>query len=135
VTANSILAFSALAAILTVLPGSDVAFTLRSTLRNGPGHGLAAAVGISSGVLCWAAASGVGLVELLHASRIGYDAVRVAGAIYLIFLGVQSLRGSGRSRDTPALPAVRDHGEPPGQDPPERRERHGSRPSTAEPGP
>jgi threonine/homoserine/homoserine lactone efflux protein len=100
VTANSILAFSVLAALLTVLPGSDFAFTLRWALRGGPSGAFAAALGIAIGSLCWATASAVGLVELLRASRLGYDALRVTGAAYLILLGVQSLRGSSRGEGT-----------------------------------
>jgi threonine/homoserine/homoserine lactone efflux protein len=90
---HALIGFTALAAVLTVLPGSDFAFTLRWTLRAGRGPALAAAVGIALGCVAWAAASAVGLVSLLHASRLGYDAVRLAGAAYLIVLGVQSLRG------------------------------------------
>jgi LysE type translocator len=118
VTAGLILAFTALAAVLTVLPGSDFAFTPRWALRGGPAAAFAAALGIALGSLCWAAASAVGLVALLRASRLGYDAVRVAGAAYLIVLGVQSLRGAGR--DQKATPLARQgHGERGGQ--PQRR--------------
>src|SRR6266540_156141 len=54
VTTNSVLAFAVLAAVLTVLPGSDFALTLRWALRGGPGHAFAAALGIATGSLCWA---------------------------------------------------------------------------------
>jgi threonine/homoserine/homoserine lactone efflux protein len=111
VTANSILAFSVLAALLTVLPGSDFAFTLRWALRDGPSGAFAAALGIAIGSLCWATASAVGLVELLRASRLGYDALRVTGAAYLVLIGLQSLRGSGKSEDATAPMAGQRHGE------------------------
>jgi threonine/homoserine/homoserine lactone efflux protein len=53
-------------------------------------------------------------VELLHASRLGYEALRVAGAAYLITLGVQSLRGSERGH-LAQPPAGRSPGERQGQ--------------------
>jgi len=45
-------------------------------------------MGICSGCLVWGAATALGLTGLLNASRLAYDILRVAGACYLIYLGV-----------------------------------------------
>jgi threonine/homoserine/homoserine lactone efflux protein len=59
--------------------------------------GLSTAAGVSTGQLIWAVATSVGLVAVLLASEPVFRAVRLAGAVYLIWLGVQSLRASLRA--------------------------------------
>ena len=66
----------------------------------GPRAGLSTAAGTITGLLSWAVAAALGISALLEASRIGYDALRLVGGAYLVWLGVTSLRGR-RSR-TPA---------------------------------
>jgi len=64
-----------------------------------------------SGLTVWAVAAALGLTALLRVSHVGYDILRLAGAAYLIWLGVTTLR----SRRGPARPAAPGGaGEPPG---------------------
>ena len=87
-----ILAFTAVAALLTVTPGVDMALVTRTALERGPRAARRTAAGICSGLLVWAALSAVGVAALLAASAEVYTLLRVAGAAYLVFLGVQGLR-------------------------------------------
>ena len=57
--------------------------------------GLVLAAGTVTGLALWSVAAAFGLSALLAASRVGYDAVRIAGGLYLSWLGVQSLRSHG----------------------------------------
>ncbi len=89
---SAVLAFSAAALLLTITPGLDTALVLRTAAVEGSSRARLAALGICTGTLAWGLATALGLTALLALSRLAYDAVRVAGACYLIFLGVQMWR-------------------------------------------
>jgi threonine/homoserine/homoserine lactone efflux protein len=95
----------ALAAILIVLlPGPDTLVVLRNLMRGGR-HGAALTVaGVLCGLTVWVAAAALGMAAVLHASGDAYLALRVVGAVYLIWLGVQTLR----ARTAPDLHAAAD---------------------------
>ena len=86
------LGFLAVAALVIVTPGPDTAVTVRSALVGGRRAGVATAAGIALGQVIWAAATSLGLVALLIASEPLFLAIKYAGAAYLVFLGLQTLR-------------------------------------------
>lgn len=88
----AIVTFAAAAALLILVPGPDNALVVRNALRGGQRFGQATAAGVLTGLLLWAAAAALGLSALLQASRTGYDILRYAGAVYLVWLGLNSLR-------------------------------------------
>jgi threonine/homoserine/homoserine lactone efflux protein len=79
--------FAVVAGLLTIIPGLDTALVARTAVAQGRRHGFAVALGISTGVLIWGAAAAIGVSELLVASGLAYNAVRLAGAAYLVWLG------------------------------------------------
>jgi RhtB (resistance to homoserine/threonine) family protein len=87
-----LLAFLGVATLLTVTPGPDMAVVTRITLARGRRSAMFASVGITTGLLCWAVASAVGLAALLSASATAYTGLKLVGACYLIWLGVQTWR-------------------------------------------
>lgn len=90
------LATFTLAAVLVVLlPGPDTLVVVRSILRGGRRAGVLTALGNLTGLTVWVAAAALGLAALLRASEIGYDALRVVGAAYLIRLGWTAWRHRG----------------------------------------
>ena len=93
---TSIAAFAAIAAVLTISPGPDFALVLRTSLASDRSRAVTAAAGIGTGCFVWGCASALGITALLATSRIGYEALRIAGAIYLGYLGVQALRSARR---------------------------------------
>jgi threonine/homoserine/homoserine lactone efflux protein len=96
---TSFMAFLGLSAVVIMTPGPDTAVTVRNTLLGGRLAGILTALGISTGQAIWALATSFGVVALLVASEVLFQAVKYAGAVYLIWLGLQALiaawRGSG----------------------------------------
>ncbi|MFW5836930.1 MAG: LysE family translocator [Desulfovibrionaceae bacterium] len=108
----SLLAFVPLAALLTLTPGADTLLVVKNVLGRGPASGLVAALGICSGLFVHAAASALGLSVVLARSAEAYHLFKLAGAAYLVWLGLSALRrcwkDAGRVEDAPAArPASR----------------------------
>jgi|FEC22Drversion2_1045045.scaffolds.fasta_scaffold00183_49 threonine/homoserine/homoserine lactone efflux protein len=89
-----LIAFVGIAALVICTPGPDTAMTIRNTLLGGRAAGLATALGVCTGLAIWAFATSAGLVALLIASEPLFLAVKYVGAAYLVWLGIQSLRGA-----------------------------------------
>ena len=109
---TDLLAFLGIATIVIVTPGQDTALTIRSTLAGGRAAGIATAVGVATGQLGWTVAASFGLTALLLASEPVFNAWRIVGAAYLVFLGLQALRSAIRGVDadagrTPEIRALR----------------------------
>src|SRR5260221_13281973 len=85
---QSLLAFIAAAGVLTVTPGVDTAMVLRFATVGGPRRAALAGVGIGLGCLVWGASVALGLGALLAASEFAFSVLKVAGAAYLLWLGV-----------------------------------------------
>ena len=83
----------------------------RNVFRRGRRGGLVTGAGTVTGLALWSVAAALGLSALLAASEVGYNVVRVAGGLYLIWLGVQSLRSHGAvaaaPTEAPAMPMHR----------------------------
>ena len=84
------LLFLAGALLLNITPGPDMAFTLATSAKSGTRSGLAAAAGVVTGSLVWAALTAVGLAALLAASEHALTVIRMAGGAYLVYLGVKT---------------------------------------------
>ncbi len=78
--------------ILAITPGPGVVYIVTRTLAQGRRAGLASVGGIALGNLGNAAAASVGLTALLSMSAMAFVAVKLAGAAYLVFLGIKALR-------------------------------------------
>jgi threonine/homoserine/homoserine lactone efflux protein len=94
-----VLGFLLVAVVVIVSPGPDFALTVHNTVARGRRAGMATSLGVVSGQLLWGIATAAGLAALLIASRPAFIALRFIGAAYLIWLGIQALRG--RSHATP----------------------------------
>jgi threonine/homoserine/homoserine lactone efflux protein len=101
------LTFALAAALIVLLPGPDTLVMLRSIVRGGRPRGVATAAGVLCGLTVWVSAAALGLSALLQASHIGYDVLRIAGAVYLVWLGVTSLALRRRAVPDAAVPARR----------------------------
>ena len=108
---TTIAAFMAAAFVLYLTPGADMMFTLASGIKGGPKAGLAAAFGISTGVLVHVILAATGLALLLKIYPTAFVAIRILGAIYLIWLAYKAFADSGEISDeagrTHALRAFR----------------------------
>ena len=88
--------FFAVATIVIVTPGPDTALTIRNTLLGGRRAGVYTALGVSTGQALWALATGFGVAALLAASEPAFRVLKLVGAAYLVYLGVQSLLAAAR---------------------------------------
>lgn len=88
-------------ALLTLLPGPDLVVVTRFALADGRAAATRAALGIITGLAIWGALGVLGLAAVLSTSATAYTAVKVAGALVLVVMGVHAL---WRSRSGPATP-------------------------------
>ena len=91
-------AFLAVSALVIVTPGQDTALAIRNTLLGGRRGGVFTAAGVAAGQATWTVAASAGLAALLRASEPAFLAVKLAGAAYLVYLGVQTLLRHGEMR-------------------------------------
>jgi RhtB (resistance to homoserine/threonine) family protein len=83
--------------VITVTPGPDTALVVRNTLQAGSRHGLLTALGCSTGLLVWGVASSLGLATVFRASSALFSAIRLAGGVYLVWLGLRMMWSSSRA--------------------------------------
>ncbi|MBV7408806.1 LysE family translocator [Maritimibacter sp. DP1N21-5] len=88
--AATLLAFLGAGIILNLTPGADVMFATASGASGGPGAGIAAALGVSLGALFHTVLAALGVSALLAAVPAAFTFVKVAGALYLLFLAYKS---------------------------------------------
>jgi RhtB (resistance to homoserine/threonine) family protein len=101
-----VLAFALVAALMTISPGADTFLVVRNTLRGGRADGWRTVAGICSGLFVHALLSALGVSAILAHSAGAFLALKVAGAAYLAWLGVQSLRAAARGRAVPAAAEI-----------------------------
>lgn len=98
-------AFLAASVILAVTPGPGVLYIVTRSLVQGSRHGLVSVLGVALGNLGNALAAALGLATLFAVSALAFTVVKYAGALYLIFLGVQLLRAAPAG-EQPTLPTA-----------------------------
>jgi threonine/homoserine/homoserine lactone efflux protein len=104
-----ILAFAVASFVLSISPGPDMALFVSRTLNYGRTHGFAAAFGAFSGIFVHSLLAAFGVSLLLIAAPTAFFALKIVGALYLLFLAVQAVRQGGglklgvRSKRTPRV--------------------------------
>ncbi|MGY2185442.1 LysE family translocator [Pseudomonas sp. MAG733B] len=81
-------------AVVYLLPGPDMILLLQTGARQGKGAALATAVGLAIARGCHVALAALGLAALFKAAPWTFDVVRLAGAAYLLWIGIQCLRST-----------------------------------------
>jgi threonine/homoserine/homoserine lactone efflux protein len=107
---GTMLAFLGTSTLVIVTPGPDTATVIRSALRYGRRGALLTPLGVGTAILAHATVAAFGLSSLLGAAAGLYTVVKLCGAAYLLYLGIQSLRSTRGGRaggahppgDTPA---------------------------------
>jgi threonine/homoserine/homoserine lactone efflux protein len=103
-----VLPFLAVAAVIVVTPGVDMALVTRNALLHGRRSAVATALGVNVGIAFWTAAAAGGVAAVVAASAAAFAVVKLVGAAYLIVLGVQALvharRRAAERVDAPRAP-------------------------------
>jgi threonine/homoserine/homoserine lactone efflux protein len=107
---GAVLAFAIAAGLLTLTPGLDTALVLRTAAVEGTLQARLALSGICVGLLIWGTATSLGLTALIAVSTAAYNALRIAGAGYLVYLGVQMWRREHTFQVGPGDPAPKRKG-------------------------
>jgi len=89
-------AFLAVAAVVIIAPGPDTAIVTKNALLHGRGAALATSFGVNAGLLVWTLAAALGVAALVRASAVAFTVLKVLGACYLAWLGLQALRSAWR---------------------------------------
>jgi len=99
--------------LLNITPGPDMALIVARSLRPGSRTGVVVALGVGAGAFVHIAAAAIGVSALILASATAFTILKYAGAAYLIYIGIQMIRGSFRASpatsksDTDALITAR----------------------------
>ena len=105
---HRVLVFTGIAALLTITPGADTFLVIKNVLRGGRQAGVVTTLGICCGLFVHATLSALGLSIVLMHSANAYLGLKWAGALYLMWLGLGSIRdairggGDGWSWSEPA---------------------------------
>ncbi|KVF32370.1 LysE family translocator [Burkholderia vietnamiensis] len=91
--------------LLNITPGPDTAYIVGRSIAQGRGAGLMSALGISAGACVHTLACAFGLTALLAASAAAFTAIKLAGAAYLIYLGVRMIIAKQDGAPAPAAAA------------------------------
>jgi len=86
---QALFSFTLAAGLLTITPGLDTTLVLRTGAVEGGKHAMLAGIGICFGCLLWGVAASFGLSALLAVSGFAYNVLRIAGAVYLGYLGIK----------------------------------------------
>ncbi|MDN0074481.1 LysE family translocator [Crenobacter sp. SG2303] len=102
------LSFLAVAMLITVSPGPDNLLVLSTGASRGRRAGMAFGLGCATGCLNHTALAALGVSALIAASPMAFTALKLAGGLYLVYLGVQAIRhagdGMGQTRTAGAEP-------------------------------
>ena len=84
--------------VMVLTPGPAIFFTLNQSLAHGRRGGFAAAAGLVSGTIILFTCAALGLTVILRASAGAYDLLKIAGAAYLVYLGIRAIAAAGDGR-------------------------------------
>jgi threonine/homoserine/homoserine lactone efflux protein len=98
----SLATFTFAAVLIVLLPGPDTLVVVRNLIRGGRPGALRTVLGVLSGLTVWVVTAALGLSAVLRASHDAYLALRLAGAAYLFWIGLQSLRARAQLAEQPS---------------------------------
>lgn len=90
-------AFALVALGMVLTPGPNMVYLVSRSICQGRAAGMISLAGVAFGFLFYAVAAALGITALLLAVPLAYDALRFAGAAYLLWLAWQTVRPGGRS--------------------------------------
>jgi RhtB (resistance to homoserine/threonine) family protein len=108
-----LLVFIGVAALVIVIPGPDTAVVTKNVLVHGRRAAFGTSMGVSAGLSVWTIAAAVGVASVVRASAVAFTVLKLVGALYLVWLGLQALRaarhpesGAGPTANRPTMGAL-----------------------------
>jgi RhtB (resistance to homoserine/threonine) family protein len=102
---SNLLPFVGAAILIALTPGADTAVVVRTALVAGASPARRTALGTVTGLMVWGVASAAGVAAILNASAELFTTVKLAGAAYLVWLGIQAIRHAGAHQPADAARA------------------------------
>lgn len=96
-TTTTLLAFAALAITMVLTPGPNMIYMISRAITQGRVAGLISLAGVVVGFFFYMLCAAFGITALVFAVPYAYDALRLAGAIYLLWLAFEAVRPGGKS--------------------------------------
>ncbi|MDE3131594.1 MAG: LysE family translocator [Acidobacteriota bacterium] len=93
-----LLVYVGIVVAIALLPGPDTAVVTKNALIHGREAALGSAIGVNTGLAVWTVATALGVAAILRSSATVYDALKLLGALYLIWIGARTLWESRRGR-------------------------------------
>jgi RhtB (resistance to homoserine/threonine) family protein len=98
--------FLGISLLVIVAPGPDTVLVTKNALLHGRDAALATSLGVNTGLLIWTIAAAFGLAAVVRESAVAFTILKLVGAAYLVWLGVQALYAARRhSSDGPLMSA------------------------------
>src|SRR3984893_1921676 len=94
---GSLLGFALVSLGLVLTPGPNMIYLISRSITQGPAAGIVSLGGVALGFVFYMLCAALGITALLFAVPYAYDALRLAGAAYLMWLAWQAVRPNGRS--------------------------------------
>jgi RhtB (resistance to homoserine/threonine) family protein len=89
-------AFVGISLLVIVAPGPDTVLVTKNAVLHGRSAALGTSLGVSTGLLIWTGAAAFGIAALVRESAVAFTVLKLVGAVYLVYLGVQALRAARR---------------------------------------
>jgi threonine/homoserine/homoserine lactone efflux protein len=93
---NHLLVYVGVVVAIALLPGPDTAVVTKNALIHGREAALGSAIGVNVGLSVWTLATALGVAAILRSSATVYDALKLIGALYLVYIGARTLWESRR---------------------------------------
>ncbi|MBQ4810208.1 threonine transporter RhtB [Pseudoalteromonas luteoviolacea] len=96
-------AFSVVCFLLSITPGPSILYIMARSISQGPSAGVSAASGMAIGSFVYVIATVLGLAAIFKYSPIAYTGLKIAGAVYLVYLGWQYFKPKEQAESNPSL--------------------------------
>jgi RhtB (resistance to homoserine/threonine) family protein len=89
-------AFVGISILVIIAPGPDTVLVTKNAVLHGRSAALGTSLGVSTGLLIWTGAAAFGIAALVRESAVAFTVLKLVGAVYLVYLGLQALRAARR---------------------------------------
>ncbi|WP_436860909.1 LysE family translocator [Staphylococcus caeli] len=94
---DGLVAFITITLLIIIVPGPDFFVVMKNSITSGKGNGAMAALGITTGHVCYFLLAIFGIIFILANMYYVFLAIKIMGAIYLIYLGIRSIISARQS--------------------------------------